>query len=161
MGRWGPFLGQTKPLQFLLALHEHQVVTVLCIIFQQYEIWGRFRVSGETFCSETFSVGWLYGAFLLHNNKRNKRNFGLSQHQSANVELLEQRRFTQRGVSCPCPTLTGRQWPEANGRQNPLPVFAILSGETGNRGKTFTAAICSQEIWMRGCLLGSANLTKF
>lgn len=60
------FFGQVQQLHLLLPLlRERQVVPVLCIVFQQREIWGRLGASGETFFSETFSVVWLYRALLL------------------------------------------------------------------------------------------------
>lgn len=43
----------------------HQVVSALCVIFQQREIWVWLGASGETFFSETFSAAWLYRALLL------------------------------------------------------------------------------------------------
>lgn len=59
------FFGQVQQLHLLLPLlRERQVVPVLCVVFQQREIWGRLGASGATFFSETFSVVWLYRALL-------------------------------------------------------------------------------------------------
>lgn len=90
------FFGQVQQLHLLLPLlRERQVVPVLCIVFQQREIWGRLGASGATFFSETFSVVWLYRALLL--GTAEERQARCSVNRPNAVQMKRRGRFTQPG----------------------------------------------------------------